>query len=153
MKLLIVFDSFRGYTRRFIRALAKALPEAQICDLRKAKAPSPADFDRVILGGPVYMGKLTRRMNEYLRQYGDVLTQKELGIFISCLLLNQATQQMADSFPKPVFFAAQCRAFIGGSLDSPLGRIMAKLVDDQPMVTEKMARAALQQLIDFGGKL
>ena len=152
MRLLIVFDTYRGHTRRVMRALAEALPGAQVCDLRRMEPVSPVDFDRIILGGPVYLGKLTRRLSEYMRQYGEVLVKRELGIFLSCLLLDSAARQMQETFPPAIFAAAQCRAFIGGRLDSPVGRVVAKLVDDEPLVTEEIARASLQQLIDFGGK-
>ena len=71
MKIFIAYESPAGGTRKMAELLGSLLPaeSAALFDLRK-EMPNPADFDFAVVGGPVYMGRLTGRLRRFLARSG-----------------------------------------------------------------------------------
>jgi hypothetical protein len=76
MKTMIVYSSRTGNTRRIARAILEALPkDTEIYPVEEA--PSPEDYDRVIIGFWVDKGVADDRAREYMAG----VRAKEVGIF------------------------------------------------------------------------
>jgi menaquinone-dependent protoporphyrinogen oxidase len=104
MKTLLVYASKNGFTGKAAGLLAQKLAgDVQMVDLVREKAPDPAGYDTVVVGGSVYMGKVQPQVSAFLQQNTDVLLQKKLGLFLCCARLEQLEEQMKAAFPEPLY--------------------------------------------------
>ncbi len=79
MKALIIYDTKYGATEDAARLLAQEMD----AELHKAgENISPADFDAVIIGSPVYISKLRKPVVEYCKRFEKPLQGKRLAFFL-----------------------------------------------------------------------
>lgn len=83
LKTLIVFDSKWGTTRTCATMLAQRLrTRTDILDLATMKKPnSLQQYDAVVIGTPMYMGKPMQRVVQFCKAYERELMGKILAIF------------------------------------------------------------------------
>ena len=86
MKHLIVFTTRHGTTSKIAHSIAEKIGNTDTFGLKGMKnAPNPENYDMVVLGGPIYLGKLARPLVSYAQRYRDILVNRILGLFILCL--------------------------------------------------------------------
>jgi menaquinone-dependent protoporphyrinogen oxidase len=87
-KALIVYGTRYGATANTSEAIADTLRkegfEARIVDAKKDKVQSISDFDLIIVGSGIQMGKWTKEPEEFLKRFQTELSKKKLAIFVSC---------------------------------------------------------------------
>jgi len=84
MKVLIVYGGKYGSTKLISEWIAERLNlDTIIKDARDA--PSPGDFDLVILGSAIYEGAFTPEVSDYIDKHIDILEEKKKVIFAVCL--------------------------------------------------------------------
>ena len=70
----------------------------------------------VIFGSAVYFGRLRPEARAYLKQYGEVLLQKHVALFLCCGLKEEYSYYMGKLFPEALREHAFRTAFFGGRL-------------------------------------
>ncbi len=118
-RLLVVFHSRSGTTRRIAHAIAESLGAdiEEIADLKKrtglfgylgagrdamrrACSPigeptrNPADYDLVIVGSPIWVGRMSSPVRSYLTRYRGQF--KAAGFFCTCGGKNNESALFAD---------------------------------------------------------
>jgi len=84
MKALIVYGGKYGSTKVISEWIAERLNlDTVIKDARDA--PSPDDFDLVLLGSAIYEGAFTPEVSDYIDKHIDILEEKKKAIFAVCL--------------------------------------------------------------------
>ncbi len=84
MKTLIACGTKYGSTMTIGQWIAERLPfGSQVCDIKYA--PSPDDFELVILGSAIYEGKTLPQFDKYIDTYFQILQQRKTAIFVVCL--------------------------------------------------------------------
>ena len=85
MKILIVFDTKYGSTEEIAKRVGDAVRNAgasvTMCHARTA--PSPDDFDGVVIGSAVYIGGWRKHAKKYLLTHKILLSQKKVWLFSS----------------------------------------------------------------------
>lgn len=133
MRTLIVFESKYGSTAQCVAFLKQALPgDVTICNLHHEKPIPPDRFDSVIVGGPVYRGRLPQQLRAYCDKQRLELSTKKLGLFICGLMEGEsALREMNLVFPEGLSHAALQKGYFGGAiyLDQmkPFERLSARL--------------------------
>lgn len=118
MKTLIVYESKYGSTSQCVVFLKQALPgDVTVCNLSVDKPISPERFDSVIIGGPVYRGKLPQQLRDYCENQRLELTTKKLGLFVCGIMEgNMAHREMNMVFPEGLSRAAYQKSYFGGAI-------------------------------------
>ena len=58
--------------------------EVKVVNAKKDKVQSINEFDLVIVGSGIQMGKWTKEPEEFLKRFQDDLSKKKLALFVSC---------------------------------------------------------------------
>lgn len=70
-------------------------------------------FDRVIIGGSVYAGKINKKLRAFCQSNLGILTQKKLGLFLCCVPSKTADRFWAANFPKALLDSVQTKKIFG----------------------------------------
>ena len=85
---LIVYGTRYGATANTSEVIADTLRqvgyEVKIVDAKKEKVQSISEFDLIIVGSGIQMGRWTKEPEEFLKRYQNELSKKKLALFVSC---------------------------------------------------------------------
>jgi menaquinone-dependent protoporphyrinogen IX oxidase len=84
IKTMIVCGSKYGSTKMIGEWIAERLRFESLVTYLK-DAPSPRDFDLVILGSAIYHGRLLPKFEAYIDRYMSTLEEKKKAVFAVCL--------------------------------------------------------------------
>ena len=118
MKILVAYRTRYGTTRRYARLLAEKLGgEVTVADLRRKGRLSPAAFDLVLLGSPIFAGAVPSGVTRFCERHRAELLRVPVGLFICCLYEGQKAQAQLDSaFPDWLALHAFGRWALGGEI-------------------------------------
>ena len=87
-KALIVYGTRYGTTANTSDVIADTLRqigfEVKIVDAKKEKVQSISEFNLVIVGSGIQMGKWTSEPEDFIKKYQKELATKKLALFVSC---------------------------------------------------------------------
>ena len=88
MKVLIVYGTTEGHTRKIARFMEDVLQDAghkaSIADATE-EPPNPKDYDAIIIGGSIHIHKYQSAVTHYITQYVDALNNMPGAFFSVCL--------------------------------------------------------------------
>ncbi len=115
MKTIIVYTTKYGSVKKAAEILSSKLSgEVLQKNLTKEKAPDLKEFDNVILGGSIYIGKIQKTLTRYINANLPVLLQKNIGLFICAGEPEPVrTRELEDSFPPELFNHAKAKEVFG----------------------------------------
>ncbi|MBE6595819.1 MAG: hypothetical protein E7644_08480 [Ruminococcaceae bacterium] len=142
MKILIAYAGKTGGCASMAALLAECLPrhEITVADLA-VTAPSPSDFDYVVLGGAIRMGKLYPAARQYLKQHEAALAACPHTLFLCCAFAEQFENYLEMVFPASVLESAEDAMYFGGELTPAkhrgLDRWLVKLIRNSILESEE----------------
>jgi menaquinone-dependent protoporphyrinogen oxidase len=87
-KALIVYGTRYGATANTSEVIAETLRqegfEVRVVDAKKEKVQSTSEFDLIIVGSGIQMGKWTSEPEDFLKKHQKELSTKKLALFVSC---------------------------------------------------------------------
>jgi menaquinone-dependent protoporphyrinogen oxidase len=96
MRVLVVYASEHGHTGAVADSIAlhleRADHEVEVVDVA-AGAPSPADYDAVVLGSRIRAERPARALVRYARRYRAELEVRPTALFLVCLAAARADGQ------------------------------------------------------------
>lgn len=119
MKYIIIYASRHGCTEKAAKLLQEKLTEGtRAVNIEMEKVPDLSSFDTVILGGPVYIGKMHEKLSAYMKSQRDILKTKRLALFICAGEQDpiQRERLLVSAFPEELFACAIMREVFGGEL-------------------------------------
>ncbi len=117
MNTLIVYRSKHGTTGKCAAILSEKFPgTVDVYDLKLAVAPDLTKYDRVVIGGSIYAGRIQKEIKEFCTQNLNLLMNKKLGLFICCMFPNHAEMQLKNSFPQELLSNAAAKESFGGEM-------------------------------------
>ena len=131
MKGIIIYATKNGCTEKAVKLLQSKSPEEiKTVNVAREKAPDLSLFDTVILGGPIYVGKILKVLSVYMQQNREVLKRKRLALFICAGEQDPAIIEklLASAFPEELFSCAIMREDFGGELHLDKLSLMTKLI-------------------------
>ncbi len=116
MKTLIVYASKYGCTEKCANILAKKLTgEVEIINLKINENVDLSQYDKVIIGSSIYVGKIQKKVNEFCQSNLVSLKEKTLGFFICCMHEDEkAENQLNNAFPLELLSSAVAKEYFGG---------------------------------------
>ena len=150
MKTLIIYESKHGTTEMFANRLAEAFGDnSRAAHIKKAKKISLDEWDSVVLGAGIYIGKVKRSIKGYAKRNKDELEKKNLGIFLCCSWGSEENvyrEYFEKNFPPTLLEKAKVKQiFPGGQyLSENAGMIYKKVFDEM----EKLPEEEIHKMID-----
>ncbi len=87
-KALIVYGTRYGTTANTSDVIADTLKqvgyEVKIVDAKKEKVQTISEFDLILVGSGIQMGKWTGEPEDFIKKYQKELATKKLALFVSC---------------------------------------------------------------------
>jgi menaquinone-dependent protoporphyrinogen oxidase len=112
-KILVVYDTLHGSTAEVAGYIGKELTAAgeDVTVKRVTELVKLDGYRKVILGGPVAMGRWTAPMTQFLERHRDVLQTSRCALFTTCLatlwgitdeagVVERYVQPVLDAFPE-----------------------------------------------------
>ena len=117
MKILIAYASVTGCSRECAGILADKLSprEVHVVDLN-VSFPDPADYDVVVLGAPVRMGRMHKKFREYIKANREMLKEGKYGFFVCGALPDEAESNIKKAIGKELFEGAFEIEYFGGEM-------------------------------------
>jgi len=141
MKILIVYGSKTGTTEKCAKKIKEAIlsEDVDVIDVSKANLLELPQYDAVIIGTPLYMGHIHRRIKRFLEKNSGLLMSKELHFFICGLALgDEGIALFKKQIANDLFNHAKQVKQLGG--EAHLERlnlfyrfIMKKIIKDQDL--------------------
>ena len=142
MNVLIAYASKSGTARQAAEMLARELTShtVTLADLEKT-APVPGDFDYIVLGGPIRMGKAHKALKSYLARFDAELCAVPHTLFLCCSIAHQFEYYAEHTFSQELRQSADEAVYFGGELDPTKQRGLDKLIT-------RMIRSSIEQSMD-----
>lgn len=103
MKILIAYTSMHGTTAKCAEMLAEALGkkgEITLVDMNRQAAPSPSEFDAVLLGSSIRFAKISKKLKSYIVENSKLLEEKVSGLFLCCGIPDEFDSYAKEQMPK-----------------------------------------------------
>ena len=86
-------------------------------NLKTSKNIDLSAFDRVIIGGSIHAGNIQNKIKEFCKNNQDLLLEKPLGLFLSCMEEDKAQEQFDNAYPEPLRKHALSCKLTGGEFN------------------------------------
>lgn len=114
-RTLIIYATKHGSVENAVRMLKEKLEgKVTVINIMNGEPPELHEYENVILGGSIYLGKIQKRLSKYMEKHLSELVTKRIGLFI-CAAEREDIREMEliDSFPEKLFEHAVCKAVFG----------------------------------------
>ncbi len=118
MKTLIAYGTKYGCTKKIASLLSEKLSgEVDLFDLSD-KGLDLSVYDTVIIGGPLYAGRVPKHVSGFCKENTAALKGKRLGFFL-CGMGDEETadKSFEPSFTADLISSAVSTAYLGGAYD------------------------------------
>lgn len=149
MKVLIAYASKYGCTEKCARMLKQKIhEEAELYNLKVGKTVDLKEYDKVIIGGSVYMGKIQKEVTEFCTKHINELKQKKIGLFICGMRDGDfAKEEINANFPKELLDRAASE-FFGGEYVFGKMNMMERFIVKKIAKTDKDASNIIESNIN-----
>jgi menaquinone-dependent protoporphyrinogen oxidase len=116
MKTLIAYATKHGFTEKCAQILEQSIEgEVQKLNLTKEVEIDLSKYDKIIIGGSVYMGQILKEVKTFCAKNLDTLKNKRVGLFI-CGMRDgsDAEQEINTAYPKELLETSITKGFFGG---------------------------------------
>lgn len=117
MKTLIVYATKYGCTAKCAEILKSYIGTGVDIVSANGGRPNLENYDAVIIGGSVYVGKLQKSITRFCRRNRKVLLNKKLALFASCYTSNDSKEFLETLYPTQFVDHAVCATTVGGEMD------------------------------------
>jgi menaquinone-dependent protoporphyrinogen oxidase len=135
MKALIVYGTRYGSTAEISDEMAKVIRErgieVDVVNAKGGKVESPGDYDLIVVGSGIRMGKWTREPLKFLDKNKGILSDKPIALFVSCGSAEKPedcekaqTEYLDDVERKYPGLRIVSKGLFGGKYDSSSGLMM-----------------------------
>ncbi len=117
MKIAIVYTTVGGTTKECAYLLARQLDRHQVTVADMKENIDICEYDVVVLGFSVRMGRAAKDARRYIKQNRDLLMEKKVGYFICCGFVDCFDDYRDKLIPKELRARAIEISCFGGSLE------------------------------------
>jgi len=129
MRILIAYAGKSGTSKKGAELLASMLPnhDVTVADLEKT-SPVVGDFEYIVLGGSVRMGKVHKALRRYLAANSAAICEMPHTLFLCCGFAEQFENYLESTFDAALLESAEDAVYFGGELDVSKQRGFDKLL-------------------------
>lgn len=116
MKSIIIYATKHGSAEKAAKMLKEKLKgEVILINIMKEEVPPLEEYDNVILGGSIYMGKIEKELSGYIKGNLSKLVVKRIGLFICGALKDtkKLAKELDETFPEELVNIASAKGVFG----------------------------------------
>ncbi|SHH00711.1 menaquinone-dependent protoporphyrinogen oxidase [Anaerosphaera aminiphila DSM 21120] len=118
MKVLVLYESKYGCTKDCVEYLKNKLNcTVKDVDIKNEKVPELQEYNLILIGSPIYMGKIQRDIKNFCDKRLEELLKKKIILFISCTTPNQVDDFFKNNFPVELLKNSLGQFNFGGELN------------------------------------
>ncbi|HRX31551.1 MAG: flavodoxin [Bacteroidales bacterium] len=155
MKTAIVYDTSHGTTEKVANMIASFNSSIEIFNLKENKNVNMDEFDQVIIGGSIHVGKIRRRVKEFCLKNLDKLLQKRVGLYLCAMNEPEYENELKLAFPEELRNHAVIKKVVGGEFlfdrMNFLERFIVKKISGINETTSKLDEKGIMQIVDEMG--
>lgn len=150
MKTLIVYATKYGCTEKCAKMLEDKIGGTVVLqNLKNSTQNIIEDYDRIIIGGSVYMGQIQKEVTEFCTKNLKMIKNKKIGLFICCMREGEVAEtELNTLFPKELLQVAIAKDYFGGEFIMNKMSFMDKLITKVIAKTNKDTSKILQENIN-----
>jgi len=150
MKTLIAYATKHGCTEQCAKVLIEKLTEkADLCNVKIIKDMDLSQYDKVIIGGSIYIGKIQKEITDFCSKNLESLKDKKVGLYICCMRDGEEVeQQLKDSFPQELLSNAISTGYFGGEFIFKKMNIMERFIVKKIVKVDKDISNILEENIN-----
>jgi len=152
MKTLIIYATKHGCTEKCANKLKNNLPgDIDMVNLQDKRDFGLADYDKIIVGGSIHMGKVQKAVKDFCEHNADVLNQKKLGLYLCCMEEGEAAnKQFNEAFPDDLIAHASATGIFGGEYNLEKMNFIERFMIKRIAKTDKsVSKISEDQIIKF----
>lgn len=155
MKSLIAYATKYGCAQNCAKTLCEKIKgEVELCNLKKIKDIDLSNYDSVIIGGSIYMGKIQKEVKKFCEDRISELREKKVGLFICCMGEEEVAQtQLNNSFPQELINVAIAKENFGGEFILDKMKSFDKFIVKKVSKVEKDTSNVLDKNIELFAKV
>ncbi|MDF2889976.1 MAG: flavodoxin [Clostridia bacterium] len=156
MSILIAYASKHGCTAQCAEMLAEKFDEkVDLYDLRSGKSMDLSQYEKVIVGSSVYVGKVNKEATEFCTNNLEILKNKKIGLFICGSQEGESLkQELAAAYPPELQSKAIILDCFGGAytfgkmsfMEKTIVKVIAKTNKDTSTIQEDKINSFAQAL-------
>jgi menaquinone-dependent protoporphyrinogen oxidase len=148
MNTLILYSTKHGAAKKCAEMLSKKLKgKVDMVNIKEGKVTELSQYDKVIIGGAIYVGRVSKELNEFCTKNLESLKAKKLGFYICCMNGKEAEKQINENFPSELLKAAAAKKSFGGEFKFKEMNIFEKVVTK--MVSKVLSKEDPSLTIDM----
>lgn len=129
MNTLVAYATKYGCTQKCAQELSKRLKDnVELVNLKEKSNVDLSKYDRVIIGGSIYIGKVQKEVTDFCSSNLDELLKKEIGLFICGMDMNMLEKQTNEIFPEELLKIAKTVKHFGGEFTFKKMNFMEKFI-------------------------
>lgn len=130
MNALIAYSSKYGCTKKCVELLHKELNgNVEIINLQTSKNIDLSKYNKIIIGGSIYMGMIQKEVKEFCNNNLEVLKEKQIGLFICGMQEGKfITTEINENFPKELLEASIIKEHFGGEFTFSKMKFFEKMI-------------------------
>lgn len=138
MNTLIVYATRYGCSESCAEIISEKLKgEVEIHNLKEGQALDLSQYEKIIIGGSIYVGKIQKEVREFCDKNLEVLKQKKVGLYVCGMLKEKADVELNENFPQELLKNTVAKEFFGGKFNFKKMNIFVKFIVKNITKTDK----------------
>lgn len=139
MKVLIVYATKYGTSEKCAKDLSEKINgEVDVKNINETSDIDLSIYDKVIIGGPIYMGMMNKNITGFCNNNLKTLITKKVGLYVCSMFGGeQGVANMKNAFPIELQNEAVTMKLLGGELNIAkmkfFDKLIAKMVSKAPI--------------------
>jgi len=155
MKTIIIYGTKHGCTEKCAKILSEKLTgKIDLYNLKEKKDIDISQYDKVIIGGSMYIGKIRKEVSEFCLKNLSILKDKKLGLFICCMGEGDSVEkQLNEAFPQELIENAVAKESFGGEFIFKKMNFLERLIVKKVSKIEKDVSNISDEKISYFAQL
>jgi menaquinone-dependent protoporphyrinogen oxidase len=98
-KKLLLYETKKGMTQKLAQLLKESVSDMDVFEAKKFNGRMN-QYDSIILGTPIYMGKINKHIKKVMNEKANILSDKKTAIYLCGMGMEDEPQVIMNNFTK-----------------------------------------------------
>jgi menaquinone-dependent protoporphyrinogen oxidase len=150
-KKLLLYETKKGMTQKLAQILKERLSDMDVFEAKKFNGTMD-QYESIILGTPIYMGKINKHIKKVINEKANTLSNKKIAIYLCGMAMEDEPQVIMNNFTqkeKDQYFIR----YLGGAYNFErmnfLQKFIIKKLTGENQSKEVVLEKRMEELINF----